>query len=144
MPDMLTKEYTNGEVTVVWKPDVCIHSTICWKGLIKVFNPKKRPWVDMAGASTQEITDQVNKCPSGALSWYRNNDRSNATEVSNENGNRVEVTVNGPLLIHGHTVITHADGSVESRDKVTALCRCGASSKKPFCDGTHKNIGFTG
>jgi uncharacterized Fe-S cluster protein YjdI len=66
------KQYTNGEVTVVWKPDVCIHSARCWKGLIAVFNPKKRPWISMDGAPTEIIVQQVQQCPSGALSFYYN------------------------------------------------------------------------
>ncbi len=69
-----TKTYTNGEVTVIWKPDDCIHSRICWKGLIEVFNPKERPWIKMDGASTQRIIEQVKQCPSGALSYYMNNE----------------------------------------------------------------------
>lgn len=65
-------KYTKDEVTVVWKPKVCIHSTLCWKGLIQVFNPKERPWIKMDGASTERIIEQVKKCPSGALSYYLN------------------------------------------------------------------------
>jgi uncharacterized Fe-S cluster protein YjdI len=60
--------YSNGEITVVWKPDVCIHSGICAKGLAEVFNPGRRPWIDMSRADTQRIVDQVQQCPSGALS----------------------------------------------------------------------------
>lgn len=66
--------YTNGEVTVIWKPKVCIHSTLCWKGLIEVFNPKERPWIKMDGATTERIIEQVRKCPSGALSYFLNTD----------------------------------------------------------------------
>jgi len=62
------KEYTNGEVTVVWQAEKCIHSTNCWKGLPRVFNPKARPWVNMDGSSTDTIITQISKCPSGALS----------------------------------------------------------------------------
>lgn len=65
------KHYSNEDITVVWKPEVCIHSTNCWRSLIRVFNPKKRPWVDMKGASTAEIIATVNKCPSGALSYIQ-------------------------------------------------------------------------
>ena len=67
-----TLKYTNNEVTVVWKPKVCIHSSLCWKGLIAVFNPKEKPWIKMDGASTEKIIEQVRKCPSGALSYYLN------------------------------------------------------------------------
>lgn len=68
----MKKEYTNGDITVVWKPDVCQHSAICWKGLIDVFNPQARPWINIEGADSETIIAQVEKCPSGALSWFRN------------------------------------------------------------------------
>ncbi len=64
----IIKHYSNGEVTVVWKPDVCIHSGICARGLPAVFNPRRRPWIDASAATTAEIVAQVNRCPSGALS----------------------------------------------------------------------------
>jgi uncharacterized Fe-S cluster protein YjdI len=64
----ITKRYSNGEVTVVWQPDLCVHSGICARGLFAVFNPRRRPWVDMNAATSQEIVAQVGKCPSGALS----------------------------------------------------------------------------
>ena len=64
----MVKHYDNGEVTVVWKPDVCIHSAICFHGLPKVFDPRRRPWVDVKAAATAAIVSQVRKCPSGALS----------------------------------------------------------------------------
>jgi uncharacterized Fe-S cluster protein YjdI len=65
-----TIKYTNGEVTVVWKPKICQHSTICWKGLIRVFDPREKPWIKMDGATTERIIEQVKKCPSGALSYF--------------------------------------------------------------------------
>ncbi|AQG78332.1 (4Fe-4S)-binding protein [Spirosoma montaniterrae] len=70
----ITKTYTNGEITVVWKPAVCIHSKICWTQLIEVFNPRQRPWIDMAGAETTRIAEQVDRCPSKALSYFRNDE----------------------------------------------------------------------
>jgi uncharacterized Fe-S cluster protein YjdI len=78
----IIKKYSNGEVTVVWKPAVCQHSTICWKkatGLPEVFNPFVHPWVKMDGASTERIIEQVKKCPSGALSFYLNAENSSNT-----------------------------------------------------------------
>jgi uncharacterized Fe-S cluster protein YjdI len=69
-----TFNYTNSEITVVWKPKVCIHSTLCWKGLVEVFNPREKPWIKMDGASTARIIKQVTKCPSGALSYFLNDE----------------------------------------------------------------------
>jgi uncharacterized Fe-S cluster protein YjdI len=67
--DEPTIRYTNGEITVLWKPNRCIHSGICVRGLPRVFDVKRRPWVDILAATTSEIRDQVDRCPSGALSW---------------------------------------------------------------------------
>ena len=70
-------KYTNGEVTVVWRPSLCQHSTICWKGpggLNSVFNPMRKPWIDPFAAPTERIIEQVRKCPSGALSFFMNED----------------------------------------------------------------------
>lgn len=61
--------YSNDEVTIAWKPKLCIHSGICFKGLPLVFDPRRKKWIDPNGASTDEIINQVKKCPSGALSY---------------------------------------------------------------------------
>ncbi len=138
-----TKQYTNGEITVVWQPEVCIHSTLCWKGLGDVFNPTKRPWINMDGAQTEAIIEQVKKCPSGALSYFKNNEMEQASiEVTSET--IVEVSANGPLLVYGNVVVKDAQGNEQKKNKVTAFCRCGASANKPFCDGTNRKIGFEG
>lgn len=70
----ITKQYSNGEVTVVWQSGKCIHSANCVKNLPQVFNPKESPWIKVENASTDEIIATVNKCPSGALSIIRNNE----------------------------------------------------------------------
>ena len=144
-----TLKYTNNEVTVVWKPKACIHSTLCWKGLIEVFNPRERPWVKMDGATTERIIEQVRKCPSGALSYYLNADAANnrsEDKVVAESAQvmKVEVTPNGPYIIKTECLIVHSDGREETKSGSVALCRCGSSSKKPYCDGTHRKNGFTG
>ena len=141
----ITKKYTNGEETIVWKPDVCIHSTICWKaatGLPGVFNPAERPWIKPEGASTTEIVAQVKKCPSGALSYYINEEAGNISDIHAES--IVEVVPDGPLLVYGNITIKDKDGVETKKNNVTAFCRCGGSGNKPYCDGTHKKIGFNG
>lgn len=65
---MKTHEYSNGDITILWKPDKCTHSGICVKTLPKVYDPKERPWIKPENATTEELIDQVAKCPSGALS----------------------------------------------------------------------------
>lgn len=67
--DEPTLRYTHGDTVVLWKPKRCIHSGICVRGLPAVFNLARRPWVDMVAATTDEIREQVDRCPSGALSW---------------------------------------------------------------------------
>lgn len=68
----VVKRYSNGEVTVVWQPALCIHSATCVHGLPKVFHPQQLPWITLEHATTDEIVRQVDQCPSGALSWERN------------------------------------------------------------------------
>ena len=67
----ITKRYSNGEVTVIWQPSRCVHSAICARGLPKVFDPGRRPWIVLDGFDSQTIVDQVERCPSGALSVER-------------------------------------------------------------------------
>lgn len=134
------KKYDNGEITVLWQPEKCIHSTLCWRGLIEVFNPKKRPWVDIKGAGTDKIIEQVSKCPSGALSYIANNEVAGIEEK--EIKTIVETAKNGPLMVYGNITIKKKDGTEEHKHNVTAFCRCGASANKPFCDGSHVRIGF--
>jgi len=72
----ITKKYTNGEVTIVWKPSKCIHSTICFQGLPGVFDPRRRPWIVPENSDTDSIIVQVKQCPSGALSFYMNDEKT--------------------------------------------------------------------
>lgn len=68
----IVKEYSNGEVTIVWKAHLCTHSAFCAKGLPTVFQPKEKPWIKPNEASARALIDQVRKCPSGALTIYEN------------------------------------------------------------------------
>ncbi len=68
------KTYTNGEITVIWKPGVCIHSGKCVQGLGPVFNVNARPWINMQGSGSD--VKQVEQCPSGALSYEKTSQAS--------------------------------------------------------------------
>lgn len=137
--DDVTREYSNGEVTVVWQQHKCMHSGVCVAGLGRVFNPRRRPWVDLSQASTDAIVATVKDCPSGALSL-----KHEAAPASVEVERVVEVMPNGPLLVYGNVSVKRSDGSESKHHKVTAFCRCGQSGNKPFCDGSHKKAGFVG
>lgn len=140
--DDITKKYSNGEVTIVWKPKECIHSGICFRGLHDVFDPRKRPWITPEHSTTEKIIDQVKKCPSGALSYYLNRDTDESVKVEAET--IVETLLNGPLMVYGNVSVKDSTGTITKKSNATAFCRCGASGNKPFCDGSHKKIGFQG
>lgn len=143
----ITKHYSNGEVTVVWKPGLCIHSRICWQettGLPQVFHPATRPWITPEHADTERIIEQIRKCPSGALSFLLNGDEPHENESRTTSETIAEVMPNGPLLVYGNLTVKGADGTETHKTKTTAFCRCGASGNKPYCDGTHTKIGFKG
>lgn len=142
----IKKKYTRGELTVVWQPQICIHSAKCWKGLLPVFDPRRKPWIDMEAAEPERIMEQVEKCPSGALSYI-------LTEITEQEAvpeqevvivTKVEALKNGPLLVHGTLAVTDSAGNEHHKEKTTAFCRCGASGNKPFCDGSHRKVGFEG
>lgn len=138
----IVKEYPKGDLIVVWKPKSCIHSEICVKTLPEVYKPKEKPWIQTENASVDALKSQIDKCPSGALSYYTKGATSG--NPSNENSaTKVEVMSGGPLLVHGELEVTGSDGKLTRQKKTTAFCRCGASSNKPYCDGTHNKIEFS-
>lgn len=149
--DSNNREYTNGEITVYWRPKLCIHATICYTQLNEVFNPRKRPWVDMSGSTTEKIIDIVNRCPTDALTYRWNHDigtgeipskKEAAPEV--EKPVQIQIMKDGPIVVTGRIKLTDASGKEYKTYSITSFCRCGASSNMPFCDGTHRKIGFRG
>ena len=65
-------EYTNGELTIIWQPELCQHAGICVKTLPGVYKPKERPWIQIENATTAELIAQIKQCPSGALTYRMN------------------------------------------------------------------------
>ncbi|VAW30708.1 hypothetical protein MNBD_BACTEROID07-367 [hydrothermal vent metagenome] len=139
MEKEIKKEYTNGELTIVWKPKMCIHAAVCVKTLPKVYHPGAKPWLTIENASTDELKAQIMRCPSGALSYYMNNRENLETEALEI---KVEVLENGPLLVYGTLNVVGKDGNSETKNKITAFCRCGHSNNKPYCDGAHIKTNF--
>lgn len=137
------KEYSNDEITVFWKPDICIHAAECVKGLPAVFDPNKKPWVNLKNSESKEIMATIDKCPSGALS-YKTSGALVDENILETSSAKLNVRLNGPLIVKGNFELFDADGNeIETKSKI-AICRCGASENKPFCDGSHSKIGFQG
>ncbi len=132
------KDYVGRNIIIHDNRSICSHAAECVENLASVFRLKERPWISPDGGSVQDIIDTVKKCPSGALSYsigeteYRDQDRKPMITVSKDGPYKIE----GAIELIGVTFSNNA-----SREHYT-LCRCGASNNKPFCDGTHNEIGF--
>jgi uncharacterized Fe-S cluster protein YjdI/CDGSH-type Zn-finger protein len=159
------RKYSNDEITVYWKPSACIHASYCYRELIEVFDPGRRPWVDMKGASTDKIIETVNMCPTEALTWKWNEDAKNQsvgsdqsnhirfrrpellvqdTNASEENPVTVKIMIDGPIVLKGDFNLAYSGINKDFREGLVSICRCGASDHQPFCDGQHRKIGFIG
>lgn len=150
---MASKDYAGDGITVHWRSARCIHSQNCVNGLQEVFDRDARPWVRVDAAPAEAIAAVVDSCPSRALTYTRTDGAlggSNAARVDEDAASsvdsavKVNVRASGPLAIVGVVEVVDADGNLLSADDRTFLCRCGGSSNKPFCDGTHKRNGFVG
>lgn len=134
----IVKRYKTDDLTIVWKPGKCIHAAECVKALPNVYKPDEKPWLTPENATKDELVAQIDKCPSGALSY------EGAETTSPSNSISVNFMKNGPMLVNGHLQITNSDGSKIEKSETTAFCRCGASANKPYCDGAHVKCGFEG
>ncbi len=154
------RKYSNEEITVYWKPGACIHASYCYRELLEVFDPARRPWVNIKGASTEKIIEVVNMCPTEALTWKWNDEEKNKSvgkehtnhvkyrrpelinnkekPVTKENPVVVQIINDGPVVIEGNIILKYNDTFKEIRDTPVSLCRCGKSNNKPFCDGSHR------
>lgn len=159
------KKYKNNDITVYWKPSACIHASYCYRELIEVFDPSRRPWVDLNGSSTDKIIEVVNLCPTDALSWKWNDEARNESVKrdqcnhikfrrpelleDNESGQEeqplsVKVMSDGPIVLKGNFTIVYNGITREVNEGIISICRCGASDHQPFCDGRHRKINFSG
>ena len=118
---------------------ICSHAGYCTDNLKSVFRLGDEPWIDPDGATVQEIIDTIKHCPSGALSYtvddieYRDQDRPPMGTV----------TKDGPYVVTGGIELVEQAKGAGASSEHYALCRCGGSKNKPFCDGTHWHIGFS-
>lgn len=133
------KEYSNGDLVVVWKPGLCFHAKECVHGLPDVFDPKQKPWIKAENAGIEDLKRTIDKCPSGALSYYSKSAANTEEPKQNAmNETKIEVLNNGPLMVKGEIEVIHTDGSTEKKTRNTAFCRCGKTGNIPYCDGSHK------
>ena len=112
--------YATETIEVQWEPKLCIHVRNCVRGLPQVF-------------------EAVLTCPTGALHFRRLDGGPQETAAEPPS---VEPRPNGPLFVRGHVRIVDPDGRLIREDTRVALCRCGGSGNKPFCDGSPRRIGF--
>jgi|CXWL01.1.fsa_nt_gi CDGSH-type Zn-finger protein/uncharacterized Fe-S cluster protein YjdI len=131
--------YAGTEVEVTWDKHRCTHSAECLRRSPAVFDTGRRPWVTPDATSADEVVETVLACPSGALRFTRPG--GTGAEIPADS-NRVVVAPRGPLYLRGEIEIVDADGTVLFTETRVALCRCGASERKPFCDMTHRKTGF--
>jgi len=134
-----TRTYAGDAIEVHWEPRLCIHTRNCVRGLPQVFDPDARPWVAAEAADADAIARAIETCPTGALHYRRLDGRTQETPPEQIT---IEPRPNGPLFVRGRVQIVDNDGHVIREDTRLALCRCGASQNKPFCDGSHRRIGF--
>lgn len=69
MEKIIKYPHPNGEITVIWKPELCTHAGVCVRTLPQVYKPRERPWCSPENAETLALIHQIEKCPSGALGY---------------------------------------------------------------------------
>ncbi|MEZ5064129.1 MAG: CDGSH iron-sulfur domain-containing protein [bacterium] len=126
------------DIEVTYDPRRCIHAAECVRGLRSVFDPNRKPWIDPSAAPAGAIAEVISRCPTGALHFQRRDGGPNEAPSPNT----IVPAENGPLYLRGQVVVENNDGAAIGRDTRMALCRCGASRHKPYCDGMHEKVGF--
>jgi CDGSH-type Zn-finger protein/uncharacterized Fe-S cluster protein YjdI len=132
-------EYKGQEITITYDPKRCIHAKECVHGAPSAFNPNDKPWVHPDASPAHRTAEVIRACPTGAL-HYHAVDESLAEHP--EASNTVTVRPDGPLHVRGNALIVTEAGEPLLSDTRVALCRCGASNNKPFCDNGHFAIAF--
>lgn len=131
------REYEGSEITVRFDPKRCIHAAECIRGLGEVFDRHARPWISPDAAPAENVAEVVRRCPTGALSYEARVDEKPASPKPPE----FTVVADGPIYVHGNLALD-AGGEAPEAESRLALCRCGASTNKPFCDNSHAEIRF--
>ena len=129
--------YAGADATVTWNASRCIHAAECVRRAPSAFDPSARPWIRPDAATVDALAEAVDRCPSGALELQ---DATGASMIATPPANTGVVIANGPIHLRGNMNL-HLGRRVEQITRM-ALCRCGASQRKPFCDNSHNKIGF--
>lgn len=141
-----TRVYEGAGITVIWDATRCIHVAECLRALPSVFDTRRRPWVAIDAAPPSEVAAAVRLCPTGALRYTSpaGDDAVEDEPAVTDGAPVIEASANGPFLVRGAVRVVDADGNVVADETRLALCRCGRSGNKPFCDNTHLRVGFEG
>lgn len=135
----LTREYARPEIRVEWYASRCIHSGACIRALPVVFDPARRPWIDVSSADADAIAAAVTRCPTGALRFHR---LDGGPQEAPEQSVTITPVRNGPYFARGPIDIVNPETGETQRETRVALCRCGKSGHMPFCDNTHRVVRF--
>jgi len=131
-------DYSGSDIDVHWDERLCIHIGECGSAANSLFVGDRKPWCVPDEVSRAEVREVCERCPSGALSYT---DKSGEPEHA-PTENTVSVVYNGPLYLTGELDIDDAAADMAGTRFRAALCRCGASGNKPFCDNSHLKSGF--
>lgn len=135
----MLKTYEGAGIVVGWEPSRCIHIANCIRSLPSSFDPAARPWINVTTANADQIAQAVTTCPTGALTYRRTDGGPQEEPVEPAT---VQPRTNGPLLVRGAVTVVDVQGNVTREATRTALCRCGSSNNKPYCDLSHRAAGF--
>jgi uncharacterized Fe-S cluster protein YjdI len=129
----VTREYSTGRITVQWHAERCIHSANCIRAQPRVFDPRRRPWVDVDAADADAIANAVLRCPTGALQYVRHDE---AAQETPDVPTTLTPIRNGPLYVRGDVEVRGLDGHVIRTGTRVSLCRCALARDLPFCDNS--------
>jgi uncharacterized Fe-S cluster protein YjdI/CDGSH-type Zn-finger protein len=136
---VMEKAYPSEAITIFYNARLCVHAAECVRGLPQVFDTSKKPWIEPNNANADAIAEVIHRCPSGALRYERLDGGASEPIPDEVTGTFAE---NGPLYLRGNLRLENAEGNVIFEGTRVALCRCGASGNKPFCDRSHQSINF--
>ncbi|TMV10089.1 hypothetical protein FGK63_03230 [Ruegeria sediminis] len=130
--------YEGRDITVHYNRLLCSHAGECGKWLNAVFDSGRKPWIVPNNGAAEKIKAVVKACPSGALRYSVNGEAPQHGACGTPG---VTVEKDGPYRVAGIPLAGARLAEGASAEKYV-LCRCGASRNKPYCDGTHHDIGW--